>query len=152
MEETGIRFTQVNVNEPPPRSRRRHAKSRTGCENCKIRRIKCDERTPKCGACTRKGVNCLRDECSRFDASERSQIPLNDESSTPRSDSRHRHDKTTLVQPSGPNIDMLQMRLFFHFENHTIFTLVFGPVVWKACVSLALKVLSRLQVRHSCLT
>ena len=35
---------------------------------------------------------------------------------------------------------MLQMQLFLHFETDTRFTLVFGPDVWKQCMSIALKV------------
>ncbi|KAL5595649.1 hypothetical protein FOVSG1_009338 [Fusarium oxysporum f. sp. vasinfectum] len=39
-------------------SRRTHTKSRTGCTNCKKRKVKCDEARPSCFHCTRHGVTC----------------------------------------------------------------------------------------------
>ncbi|KAJ4303840.1 hypothetical protein N0V90_002741 [Kalmusia sp. IMI 367209] len=38
--------------------RRAHRKSRFGCKNCKIRRIKCDERKPECINCRNRQVRC----------------------------------------------------------------------------------------------
>ncbi|KAJ9145363.1 Sterol regulatory element-binding protein ECM22-like protein 1 [Pleurostoma richardsiae] len=35
--------------EPEAKKRRSHRKSRTGCQNCKKRRVKCDEVKPMCG-------------------------------------------------------------------------------------------------------
>ncbi|KAF2625099.1 hypothetical protein BU25DRAFT_450198 [Macroventuria anomochaeta] len=40
------------------RKRRAHAKSRKGCGNCKLRRIKCDEAQPSCKKCKLYGVSC----------------------------------------------------------------------------------------------
>ncbi|KAI1072685.1 hypothetical protein LB507_003430 [Fusarium sp. FIESC RH6] len=39
-------------------SRRTHTKSRTGCLNCKRRKVKCDEARPSCFHCKRHGVEC----------------------------------------------------------------------------------------------
>ncbi|PSN59467.1 hypothetical protein BS50DRAFT_682306 [Corynespora cassiicola Philippines] len=39
-------------------TRRSHRKSRSGCQNCKQRRIKCDERKPECANCTKRRVRC----------------------------------------------------------------------------------------------
>ncbi|SPJ78437.1 uncharacterized protein FTOL_06826 [Fusarium torulosum] len=39
-------------------SRRTHTKSRTGCLNCKRRKVKCDEARPACFHCARHGVPC----------------------------------------------------------------------------------------------
>ncbi|KZM27509.1 sequence-specific DNA binding RNA polymerase II transcription factor [Ascochyta rabiei] len=39
-------------------TRRSHRKSRAGCQNCKTRRIKCDETKPECGNCKRRQVHC----------------------------------------------------------------------------------------------
>ncbi|KAH8911195.1 hypothetical protein BR93DRAFT_324362 [Coniochaeta sp. PMI_546] len=38
--------------------RRPHKKSRTGCAECKKRRIKCGEEKPRCGSCTRLDIPC----------------------------------------------------------------------------------------------
>ncbi|EHY59579.1 hypothetical protein HRR83_001146 [Exophiala dermatitidis] len=40
----------------PPR--RTHKKSRKGCLQCKQRRVKCDEKTPVCGNCTKRELDC----------------------------------------------------------------------------------------------
>ncbi|KAK9386466.1 hypothetical protein V1515DRAFT_616472 [Lipomyces mesembrius] len=39
-------------------SRRTHAKSRLGCLQCKQRRVKCDEKVPRCGSCTKHNIAC----------------------------------------------------------------------------------------------
>ncbi|KAG4442633.1 hypothetical protein IFR05_001889 [Cadophora sp. M221] len=43
---------------PAYRPRRIHVKSRNGCQNCKRRRIKCDESKPKCLQCTDRDIRC----------------------------------------------------------------------------------------------
>ncbi|KAL3428557.1 hypothetical protein BDV09DRAFT_190847 [Aspergillus tetrazonus] len=40
------------------RHRARHTKSRQGCFPCKLRRVKCDEARPVCGACSSRGEQC----------------------------------------------------------------------------------------------
>ncbi|KAL4746834.1 hypothetical protein BDW72DRAFT_206998 [Aspergillus terricola var. indicus] len=40
------------------RHRARHTKSRHGCFPCKLRRVKCDEVRPVCGACSSRGEQC----------------------------------------------------------------------------------------------
>ncbi|KAE8384265.1 hypothetical protein BDV23DRAFT_177189 [Aspergillus alliaceus] len=39
-------------------TRRTHHKSRSGCRNCKSRRVKCDETRPECTRCQVYGVTC----------------------------------------------------------------------------------------------
>ncbi|KAL3455678.1 hypothetical protein BJX64DRAFT_59003 [Aspergillus heterothallicus] len=39
-------------------SRRAHTKSRHGCAPCKAKRIKCDEKRPRCGRCIEKQFDC----------------------------------------------------------------------------------------------
>ncbi|KZL78492.1 sterol uptake control protein 2, partial [Colletotrichum tofieldiae] len=39
-------------------TRRKHTKSRTGCQDCKRRKVKCDESYPSCFDCTRLGITC----------------------------------------------------------------------------------------------
>uniref|UniRef100_A0A0D2XSR6 Zn(2)-C6 fungal-type domain-containing protein n=1 Tax=Fusarium oxysporum (strain Fo5176) TaxID=660025 RepID=A0A0D2XSR6_FUSOF len=38
--------------------RRSHTKSRSGCRECKRRKVKCDERLPSCFNCARRGMTC----------------------------------------------------------------------------------------------
>ncbi|KAH6972488.1 hypothetical protein BKA56DRAFT_557041 [Ilyonectria sp. MPI-CAGE-AT-0026] len=42
----------------PRRHRRGHTKSRAGCQNCKRRKVKCDEVKPVCGNCIRFSMVC----------------------------------------------------------------------------------------------
>ncbi|KAE9365854.1 hypothetical protein N431DRAFT_352320 [Stipitochalara longipes BDJ] len=43
---------------PSYRPRAAHNKSRNGCHNCKLRRIKCDESRPHCDQCVNRGAQC----------------------------------------------------------------------------------------------
>ncbi|KAK7215878.1 hypothetical protein V2G26_003881 [Clonostachys chloroleuca] len=45
------------------RTRRPHKKSRNGCQQCKRRRIKCDESKPICGTCSHLSQRCNYDSC-----------------------------------------------------------------------------------------
>ncbi|KAF2195174.1 hypothetical protein K469DRAFT_743806 [Zopfia rhizophila CBS 207.26] len=61
-------------NSPPQRSqdrkRKTHTKSRRGCGNCKLRRVKCDEAKPGCKKCISYGVSCNYDtKASELDLS-----------------------------------------------------------------------------------
>ncbi|TVY69038.1 Sterol uptake control protein [Lachnellula suecica] len=47
--------------EESGRKRKSHKKSRRGCRNCKLRRVKCDEARPECNKCTTFGVTCNYD-------------------------------------------------------------------------------------------
>lgn len=42
----------------PSRKRRSHRKSRNGCRNCRLRRVKCDEKRPFCNKCSDYGISC----------------------------------------------------------------------------------------------
>lgn len=43
------------------RKRKAHKKSKLGCRNCKMRRVKCDEARPECTHCLDFGVSCNYD-------------------------------------------------------------------------------------------
>ncbi|PQK11916.1 hypothetical protein BB8028_0003g05360 [Beauveria bassiana] len=45
--------------QPVKRGRRSNPKVKTGCTNCKKRRIKCDEQRPECTQCVRSGKACV---------------------------------------------------------------------------------------------
>ncbi|KAK8071717.1 hypothetical protein PG996_005065 [Apiospora saccharicola] len=54
---------------PERPSRRRHIKSRSGCKNCKKRKVKCGEERPRCRNCSRRGSLCdLADDSTVPDA------------------------------------------------------------------------------------
>ncbi|KJK83368.1 hypothetical protein H634G_01497 [Metarhizium anisopliae BRIP 53293] len=43
----------------PYHAKRPHKKSRLGCQNCKRRKVKCDEKRPSCGICILRGETCV---------------------------------------------------------------------------------------------
>ncbi|XEV01448.1 hypothetical protein FSHL1_006735 [Fusarium sambucinum] len=51
--------TSDNSNKAEPRRIRMHRKAKTGCFDCRRRRVKCSEEKPDCRACLRRGVDCL---------------------------------------------------------------------------------------------
>ncbi|KIW74687.1 hypothetical protein Z517_11457 [Fonsecaea pedrosoi CBS 271.37] len=55
------RVPTTPVDNATVRKRRAHKKSRLGCRNCKIRRVKCNEVRPMCGKCLEYGVLCNYD-------------------------------------------------------------------------------------------
>uniref|UniRef100_A0A060T583 ARAD1C09944p n=1 Tax=Blastobotrys adeninivorans TaxID=409370 RepID=A0A060T583_BLAAD len=46
------------ANGDKPRKRRAHSKSRNGCANCKLLRVKCDELRPSCRNCIKRKKPC----------------------------------------------------------------------------------------------
>ncbi|KAF9878549.1 hypothetical protein CkaCkLH20_04041 [Colletotrichum karsti] len=54
---------QSSANSPPEdkpyHSKRPHKKSRTGCRNCKTRKVKCDEARPTCRNCVLRKAECV---------------------------------------------------------------------------------------------
>ncbi|KAK9427001.1 hypothetical protein V1505DRAFT_95659 [Lipomyces doorenjongii] len=51
----------TGIGEEGSRKRRAHRKSRQGCRNCKLRRVKCDETRPRCKECATFAVSCNYD-------------------------------------------------------------------------------------------
>lgn len=47
------------VADKPYHAKRPHRKTRTGCSNCKARKVKCDEARPACRACVARNKTCV---------------------------------------------------------------------------------------------
>ncbi|KAK3952514.1 hypothetical protein QBC32DRAFT_141255 [Pseudoneurospora amorphoporcata] len=63
--------TAVDASQRPRRARTSKPKVKTGCANCKLRRIKCDEKRPACSNCVRS-----RKECTGYPPPPRSARPF----------------------------------------------------------------------------
>ncbi|GJD02087.1 C6 zinc finger domain protein [Colletotrichum higginsianum] len=48
-----------HIDDKPYHSKRPHKKSRTGCRNCKARKVKCDESRPICRNCMLRKADCV---------------------------------------------------------------------------------------------
>ncbi|KAI3400845.1 hypothetical protein diail_1534 [Diaporthe ilicicola] len=80
------------------RTRRTHRKSRHGCKNCKLRRIKCDETKPTCENCVKFRVPCGFD--SNPSSPPKAPLPAQDQ---PRGRGRPRKDWLAAAAQSPPN-------------------------------------------------
>ncbi|KAL4928783.1 Zn(II)2Cys6 transcription factor domain-containing protein [Aspergillus undulatus] len=130
------------------RSRRTHRKSRNGCENCKKRRVKCDEKKPICNNCLLHSIECDFQASSRSPsegatppqqfkfrqskyqavASPQSQSQAQDESGSQSKSIAIQCDTPSLPtgapnSNSGEGISLLDLRLFHHFTTSTYRTL-----------------------------
>ncbi|KAH6884228.1 putative C6 transcription factor [Thelonectria olida] len=90
-----------------PRKKRAHRKSRQGCIACKRRRVKCDEQVP-CSNCTRRNEKCTRP-------------PQAGRESIPSSLSSPKFEAS-----KEPELNLLHLELFSHFEKQTVPTLTFS--------------------------
>lgn len=107
-----------------PDTKRRHAKSRRGCSQCKKRHVKCDEIIPSCSNCSRRGARCdfeewkpAMDNLELWTLGSKGSRPGSDAQSTGK-ESTERH-----IPASFSAEDMFLMQ---HFTAHTVFDL--GPV------------------------
>ncbi|RXG43812.1 hypothetical protein VDGE_02871 [Verticillium dahliae] len=92
-------------------ARRSHKKVRTGCKNCKARKVKqCDEKKPECTQCLKYGVLCDSDTAVS--------APAEPEPEPPR------------PEPEM-ELDMLDLELMFHWSTETCTTLTRDPTVNK---------------------
>lgn len=64
------------------RKRKPHRKSRSGCRNCKLRRVKCDETRPACHNCISQFVRCNYDPMSASSKASSSSTEIRDDDLT----------------------------------------------------------------------
>ncbi|KAL1892336.1 hypothetical protein Sste5346_007074 [Sporothrix stenoceras] len=116
----------------PARQRQGHRKSKLGCDNCKRRRLKCNEEMP-CAGCWRRGEWCERpDRPERPKATQemrlRQAAPKAMASMGPLNSSTHASDAV---------VNLLHLKLLHHFQTHTASTLVFDAAAWDAALQLS---------------
>ncbi|PWY90416.1 hypothetical protein BO94DRAFT_555577 [Aspergillus sclerotioniger CBS 115572] len=112
------------------RGRRSHQKSRHGCQQCKLRKVKCGEEKPSCINCRRHGVTCsFAQSPSCHDRSPScNQVP------TPQDNTR------TIVSGSpgsdgqsqaavAPDLAIADLELLHHFTTSTAYTFSHHPVL-----------------------
>ncbi|KAH8686094.1 C6 zinc finger protein [Tricladium varicosporioides] len=116
-------------------SRKSHRKSRNGCDNCKKRKIKCDERKPQCTNCERHtsqcsySVNIARPQHSPTALAPSPQISTPTAAGdTPASSV---HDPMLLVSPSQDHLSLniMDLELLHHFDISTSYTLSNVPAL-----------------------
>lgn len=100
--------------------KRPYRKSTKGCKDCKARKIKCDERRPVCGNCTRRYFGLSHCEYVSYEDGSPRCLTESDTAS-----SRSRGEilplpRSLIVTPSGlGHSDTLQLRLMYHYTKST---------------------------------
>ncbi|TWU77332.1 hypothetical protein ED733_005322 [Metarhizium rileyi] len=94
-----------------------HKKSRTGCQRCRSRRVKCDEAKPICSNCTRLQLNCVYDRIKPADQPTRfvsvdhpRSLPAGKESLEP---------ENVVDPPESEARRKLELSLFYHYFSET---------------------------------
>lgn len=107
-------------------------KSRTGCRECKNRKVKCDEQRPICGSCSKLNKNCsfLRTTPYLWGLEQYRQTRNGTTSSirNPRLDTGEGSSKPV---KDDPGFTLIDMRLLHHFISHTSATLSDRPEAQK---------------------
>ncbi|OGM51232.1 RTA1 like protein, partial [Aspergillus bombycis] len=115
-----------------PLARRSHRKTRTGCPNCKRRRIKCDEQKPSCRNCVQHRIECeyagsqaMNDHSSLASATATpSPSPSNIGTTRTLPPNPWAQSGSSLQpQPSVSDDDVLNSRLIHHYSTATYQTL-----------------------------
>ncbi|CAK7200906.1 hypothetical protein SEUCBS139899_003606 [Sporothrix eucalyptigena] len=112
----------------PSRERRSHRKSKTGCDNCKRRRVKCNEELP-CAGCRRRGEVCGSGKTKTVQEHRVQQaVPKPMTTMAP---------STSPSKSDGAVVNLLHLKLLHHFQVHTCQTLVFDAGAWAAALQLS---------------
>ncbi|KAI0172595.1 hypothetical protein GGR52DRAFT_415070 [Hypoxylon sp. FL1284] len=111
----------------PARQRRAHRKSRTGCENCRRRRVKCNEGSAgsPCASCSRRGERC--------------QLPARRAPAAP-SIPKGPGAAAAAAPGYGPGdtaVNLHHLKLLHHFHTCTRHTLMLTPEVWDHALQLS---------------
>ncbi|KAK1242530.1 hypothetical protein MKX08_005342 [Trichoderma sp. CBMAI-0020] len=115
----------------PFRQKRLHHKSKRGCLQCRKRRVKCDEKLPTCSACIRRQESCSFKPVTRRREIENSGNVVDE---VPRSLSQRYRLPLDEVDEA---VNLLQMKLFHHFQRDTIPTLLFPSQAWENALQLS---------------
>ncbi|KAG6100287.1 hypothetical protein E4U30_005074 [Claviceps sp. LM220 group G6] len=121
-------------------SRRAHPKSRMGCQNCKSRKVKCDEERPSCRLCLLRKEDCvyIAPSSKRLLRWHASSVPsrrsrASRRSRTSRTESLYSYSDGTMSDQSSlvpvaavrepvatlPGCDPVDMRIIWHFMTNT---------------------------------
>ncbi|KAL6885413.1 hypothetical protein GGI43DRAFT_304574 [Trichoderma evansii] len=121
----------TNLVVDPFRQKRLHHKSKRGCLQCRKRRVKCDEKIPECSACIRRQESCSFRPVSRRREIERHRESLD---RVPPSVSQQ---YGLALDEVDEAVNLLQMKLFHHFQHKTVPTLLFGSEAWDNALQLS---------------
>ncbi|KAH6840592.1 hypothetical protein B0I37DRAFT_219127 [Chaetomium sp. MPI-CAGE-AT-0009] len=103
--------------------RRPHRKSKTGCVDCRRRRVKCDERKPSCQSCVRRHVACIytvQDQAGGPAVTVLTDDTLGHSPPTPdRASSRLSHETFRTASPQGQVTGPSPAETSLHLQDHS---------------------------------
>lgn len=120
-----VEDTPVQEDDFVDRAKRRsHRKSRFGCNNCKTRRVKCDETRPACNNCKHRRIDCSFGATSSCHAS-----PIITPKPVPSSND---------VPPVADDLNVAEIELMYHWTMSTAKTVSAhdtGATYWQTHVT-----------------
>lgn len=132
--------------------RRPHKKSRSGCSNCKQRKVKCDEQKPKCQKCITRDVDCNYPH-PKLVWKEKNDTPrsINTETAkfhtelSPPTYSSYT-EALPRVPPDHPSLNLENIDLIIHWFTKTVHTV--NPVANPAAVQVSQTVILNQAMEH----
>ena len=112
-------------------SRKSHTKSRSGCADCKRRKIKCDEQRPECSNCRKHSISCsFVTESSSSDKATKPAAfhQMGTPSDTPNSQSSAAGGRID-VDTGLPDLNLLDLELLHNFTTSTSATMSHTPLL-----------------------
>ncbi|KAF2151978.1 hypothetical protein K461DRAFT_294838 [Myriangium duriaei CBS 260.36] len=108
--------------------RRTHAKTRTGCDNCKKRHIKCDELGPPCANCQVRGLECTRaGGVAAAARNDNNNNNANSSSNTPATPSPRQSNATEATASTPFGSRLLELELLHRWSTDTYKTFSLSP-------------------------
>ncbi|KAK0207302.1 hypothetical protein IW262DRAFT_1469665 [Armillaria fumosa] len=107
---------------------RPHQKTRTGCQTCKQRKVKCDESLPVCNNCTKRGIECVWGSTSPRPESEQSMVVAQSTSS---------ESSLSLWTRGEVSADLLTLELMHHYSTSASYSLLPDPdatAIWRTII------------------
>ncbi|RKF60520.1 putative c6 zinc finger domain protein [Erysiphe neolycopersici] len=109
--------------------RRSHCKSRNGCLHCKQRRVKCDERHPVCGPCTKRQLSCsFQDQNNQIATRRPSETPSRQSISPVESILEDSEIPDEFVPSPYRSVRAMEMKLLHYYSTETYKSLVTVPI------------------------
>ncbi|KAI6250859.1 Sterol uptake control protein 2 [Erysiphe necator] len=108
--------------------RRSHCKSRNGCLHCKQRRVKCDERHPVCGPCSKRQLLCsFLDQKNQNNTRRYSESSLRQSISSQGSAIEYLDEVDESVPSPYGSVRATELKLLHYYSTETYKTLVSMP-------------------------
>ncbi|KAJ9380787.1 transcriptional regulator family: Fungal Specific TF [Paecilomyces variotii] len=141
-----IQYVPGSSRAPRPKAPRlHHKKSKAGCQQCRARRVKCDEIHPVCGSCDRHNVACVYEDVFKLITIPPPSHAGHNGNDSSKAGKTKNHDRggsnsgSNTPDPDPGGKHLLELRLLHHYSIVTSQTLPTSPEpkladIWKTYV------------------